>query len=204
MPTIFTAYYPPARNLTKSNILNKRLAAYQYDDRSRSSREVTPSLAAARMRTTKASLAMRPLAALAGASALAYVLLALTTPAALLETPALRGAARNHSRLEVREMRKALEALRSGINELDAPAAPKPVAAASSPTCTFRAYVRAAAPGVGGAPRAGTAAASSAASAVPLHSSTVRSMSSGLLASGFRKPIRRASSSLSLPVIKRR
>ena len=32
------------------------------------------------MRTTKASLAMRPLAALAGASALAYVLLALTTP----------------------------------------------------------------------------------------------------------------------------
>ena len=148
MPTIFTAYYPPARNLTKSNILNKRLAAYQYDDRSRSSREVTPSLAAARMRTTKASLAMRPLAALAGASALAYVLLALTTPAALLETPALRGAARNHSRLEVREMRKALEALRSGINELDAPAAPKPVAAASSPTCTFRAYVRAAAPRV--------------------------------------------------------
>ena len=47
------------------------------------------------MRTTKASLAMRPLAALAGASALAYVLLALTTPAALPETPALRGAARN-------------------------------------------------------------------------------------------------------------
>ena len=91
------------------------------------------------MRTTKASLAMRPLAALAGASALAYVLLALTTPAALLETPALRGAARNHSRLEVREMREALAALRSGINELDAPAAPKPVAAASSPTCTFRA-----------------------------------------------------------------
>ena len=91
------------------------------------------------MRTTKASLAMRPLAALAGASALAYVLLALTTPAALLETPALRGAARNHSRLEVREMREALAALRSGINELDAPAAPKPVAAASPPTCTFRA-----------------------------------------------------------------
>ena len=91
------------------------------------------------MRTAKASLAMRPLAALAGASALAYALLALTTPAALLETPALRGAARNHSRLEVREMREALAALRSGINELDAPAAPKPVAAASPPTCTFRA-----------------------------------------------------------------
>ena len=32
---LFTAYYPPARNLTKSNILNKRLAAYQYDGRSR-------------------------------------------------------------------------------------------------------------------------------------------------------------------------
>ena len=58
---------------------------------------------------------MRPLAALAGASALAYVLLALTTPAALLETPALRGAARNHSRLEVREKRKALEALRRRV-----------------------------------------------------------------------------------------
>lgn len=28
---LFTAYYPPARNLTKSNILNKRLAAYQFD-----------------------------------------------------------------------------------------------------------------------------------------------------------------------------
>lgn len=87
-----------------------------------------------RGRPARAGVSMRPLVALGLASLAAYTVLTLTTPAALIKTPTLRGA-RNQSNAELREMRKALDALKSGIDELDAPVAPR--AAPRAPTCTF-------------------------------------------------------------------
>ena len=67
-----------------------------------------------RGRPARAGVSMRPLVALGLASLAAYTVITLTTPAALIQAPTLRGA-RNQSNAELREMRKALDALKSGI-----------------------------------------------------------------------------------------